>query len=65
MKELEDRVPEFAGAANQNVLPQTESGTEMDGMMEMISHFTRKQKRKVFKPSFSASVKASFRKKIE
>lgn len=63
MKELEDRIPSFSGT--QESLPEIIEEDKVDEMLELISHFTRKQKRKVFKPSFSDSVKTAFKKKIE
>lgn len=63
MKELEDRTPDFAGPRVQNVLVQ-EGDNEQEEIMKLLAGFSRKQRRKAIKPSFSNSVKTSFRKKV-
>lgn len=60
MNELQDRVPEFADAQEQNVIPQEGMAEELD---RLLASFNRKQKRKIFKPTFSSNARLALRRK--
>lgn len=66
--ELNDRSPEFEVATqieNNPEINKLEDGKDYKAMAEMMEKFntlSRAQRRRVFKPTFSANVKLAFRK---
>lgn len=70
MNELNDRSPDSETSEkieNTPELNKLEDGEEYKAMEEMIERFKtlpRAQRRKVFKPTFSANVRLAFRKTI-
>ena len=70
MNELNDRIPNFEVSEkieNTLELNKLEDGKDYKAMAEMMEKFsslTRAQKRKIFKPTFSANVKLAFRKTV-
>jgi hypothetical protein len=70
MNELNDRNPDFEVSEkieNNPELNRLEDGQDYKAMAEMMEKFNtlgRAQRRKVFKPTFSANVRLAFRKPI-
>ena len=68
MNELNDRNPDFEVSEkieNAPELNKLEDGKDYKAMVEMMEKFNtlpRAQRRKVFKPTFSANVRLAFRK---
>jgi len=64
--ELSDRSPDFQYSENLeiNKLEDSEQYKAMSEMMEKFSMLSRKDKRKIFKPTFSANVRLALRKPV-
>lgn len=64
--ELNDRSPDFQNSEIQelNKLEDSEQYKAMYEMMEKFNTLSRRDKRKVFKPTFSANVRMALRKPI-